>query len=207
MISDQNLLQFALILKLSTINAHRFCSKTDGMYFSFERNLEIASRFHWTRRKEMVYSAPVIQQQKIAAERSFITVINHGMISLYNLTRTRISRNRKERHGQNERDRSDEYQSGASWQLYIDAPMPMVTIFKTLDITNLMGLKAAGSVLLHCLHCRRAVGVQDAAGWKKMMAYDQIGMNVIVANQTGGTNSCDIPYSKKLDDFNRSIWN
>ena len=25
-----------------------------------------------------------------------------------------------------------------SWQLYIDAPMPMVTIFKTLDISNLI---------------------------------------------------------------------
>ena len=31
-----------------------------------------------------------------------------------------------------------------SWQFYIDAPMPMVTIFKTLDITNLMRVKAAG---------------------------------------------------------------
>ena len=31
-----------------------------------------------------------------------------------------------------------------SWQLYIDAPMPMVTIFKTLHITNLLCLKEKG---------------------------------------------------------------
>ena len=34
-----------------------------------------------------------------------------------------------------------------SWQLYIDAPMPMVTIFKTLNITNLMKHRAGAPYL------------------------------------------------------------
>lgn len=76
-----------------------------------------------------------------------------------------------------------------SWQMYIDAPMPMVTIFKTLDITRLMRLKESGyklnMLLCFCI-------LQAAAGTgefrllpvgKKMMEYDKIGINVIVANE------------------------
>ena len=36
----------------------------------------------------------------------------------------------------------------ASWQLYIDSPMPMVTVFKTLELTNLIASKAKGYRLL-----------------------------------------------------------
>lgn len=96
-----------------------------------------------------------------------------------------------------------------SWQLYIDAPMPMVSIFKTLDITNLMVRKAAGYKLnmLMCYCIARAAcetpEFRLLPVGKKMIAYDQIGVNVIVANQNGEINSCDIPYAEKLDDFNR----
>ena len=42
-----------------------------------------------------------------------------------------------------------------SWQLYIDAPMPMVTIFKTLDISNLLKPEKAGyklnMLLCYCI--------------------------------------------------------
>lgn len=31
-----------------------------------------------------------------------------------------------------------------SWELYIDAPMPMVTIIKTFDISHLLSLKQQG---------------------------------------------------------------
>lgn len=98
----------------------------------------------------------------------------------------------------------------ASWQLYIDAPMPMVTIFKTLDITSLMELKAAGyklnMLMCYCIAC--AAGETPEFKLlpvgKKMIAYDQIGVNVIVANENGGINSCDIPYAEKFGDFNRN---
>lgn len=38
---------------------------------------------------------------------------------------------------------------------------------------------------------------------KKMMEYDKIGVNVIVANEKGGINSCDIPMADKLEEFNQ----
>ena len=96
-----------------------------------------------------------------------------------------------------------------SWQFYIDAPMPMVTIFKTLDITNLMRVKAAGYKLnmLLCFCIMQAARLVKEFFMlpvgKKMMEYDKIGVNVIVANEKGGINSCDIPMADKLEEFNQ----
>lgn len=96
-----------------------------------------------------------------------------------------------------------------SWQFYIDAPMPMVTIFKTLDITNLMRVKAAGyklNMLLCFCIMQAARQVKEffmLPVGKKMMEYDKIGVNVIVANEKGGINSCDIPMADKLEEFNQ----
>ena len=96
-----------------------------------------------------------------------------------------------------------------SWQFYIDAPMPMVTIFKTLDITNLMRVKAAGYKLnmLLCFCIMQAARLVKEFFMlpvgKKMMEYDKIGVNVIVANVKGGINSCDIPMADKLEEFNQ----
>lgn len=97
-----------------------------------------------------------------------------------------------------------------SWQLYIDAPMPMVTIFKTLNITILMKYRAEGYKLnmLLCFCIMQAA--QDTKEFrllpvgKKMMQYDKIGVNVIVKNQDGGINSCDLPCAQTLEEFNRS---
>ena len=96
-----------------------------------------------------------------------------------------------------------------SWQFYIDAPMPMVTIFKTLDITNLMRVKAAGyklnMLLCFCIMqaARQTKEFFMLPVGKKMMEYDKIGVNVIVANEKGGINSCDIPMADKLEEFNQ----
>lgn len=35
-----------------------------------------------------------------------------------------------------------------------------------------------------------------------MLAYDQIGISVIVANAQDGINSCDIPFTDDLETFN-----
>lgn len=39
---------------------------------------------------------------------------------------------------------------------------------------------------------------------KKLIQYQSLGLNVIVANKNGGINSCDIPFNKNFDEFNRS---
>lgn len=97
-----------------------------------------------------------------------------------------------------------------SWQLYIDAPMPMVTIFKTLNITNLMKRRAEGYKLNMLLCFCILQAAQNTKEFrllpvgKKMMEYDRIGVNVIVKNQGGGINSCDLPFTQTLEEFNRS---
>lgn len=96
-----------------------------------------------------------------------------------------------------------------SWQFYIDAPMPMVTIFKTLHITNLLRLKEKGyklnMLLCFCIMqaARQTKEFRLLPVGKKMMEYDKIGVNVIVANEKGGINSCDIPMTDKLEEFNQ----
>lgn len=97
-----------------------------------------------------------------------------------------------------------------SWKLYIDAPMPMVTIFKTLDISNLMKLKSKGyklnMLMCYCivLAANKIKEFRLLPIGKKMMEYDKIGVNVIVANKDGSINTCDIPFSSDLNHFNQS---
>ena len=97
-----------------------------------------------------------------------------------------------------------------SWQMYIDAPMPMVTIFKTLDISRLMRLKDKG-YKLNMLLCFCILQAAANTGefrllpvGKKMIEYDKIGVNVIVKNQEGGINSCNLPFAQTLEEFNCS---
>ncbi len=97
-----------------------------------------------------------------------------------------------------------------SYQLYINAPMPMVTIFKTLDITKLLFLKKQGYKLNMLMCYCIALAAKETKEFyllpvgKKLYEYDQIGINVIVANKDGGINTCDIPYYDKLIDFNQA---
>lgn len=97
-----------------------------------------------------------------------------------------------------------------SYQLYINAPMPMVTIFKTLDITKLLFLKKQGYKLNMLMCYCIALAAKETKEFyllpvgKKLYEYDQIGINVIVTNKDGGINTCDIPYYDKLIDFNQA---
>lgn len=95
-----------------------------------------------------------------------------------------------------------------SWELYHQAPMPMVTIFQTLDITNLMRWQKRGykmnMLLRYCIgkaaQCCEEFYLLPQG--ERMLAYDQIGISVIVANAQDGINSCDIPFTDDLETFN-----
>ena len=95
-----------------------------------------------------------------------------------------------------------------SWELYHQAPMPMVTIFQTLDITNLMRWQKRGykmnMLLCYCIgkaaQCCEEFYLLPQG--ERMLAYDQIGISVIVANAKDGINSCDIPFTDDLETFN-----
>ena len=96
-----------------------------------------------------------------------------------------------------------------SYEMYIDAPMPMVTLFKTLDITPLVRLARKGHKLNMLLCWCAAAAAQRVREFyllpvgKAMVEYDSVAVNVIVKDDRGELVSCDIPYSPALSDFER----
>ena len=97
-----------------------------------------------------------------------------------------------------------------AFELWMKAPNPMVTFFKTLDVTNLIrvskrrGLKF--NMLLDWCIGKAATGVKEfymLPVGDQLIAYDSIAVNTIVKNRTGEVSSCDILFTEDLDAFNR----
>ena len=97
-----------------------------------------------------------------------------------------------------------------AFELWMKAPNPMVTFFKTLDVTNLIrvsrrrGLKF--NMLLDWCIGKAAAGVKEfymLPVGDQLIAYDSIAVNTIVKNRTGEVSSCDILFTEDLDAFNR----
>ena len=89
--------------------------------------------------------------------------------------------------------------------MWMDAPMPMVTFIKTLDVSRLVricrrnGLKF-NMLMLWCVG-RAASGVKEfymLPVGRKLIQYDSLAVNTIVADSRGEVSSCDIPFSKTL---------
>ena len=97
-----------------------------------------------------------------------------------------------------------------AFEMWMQAPMPMVTFFKTLDVTRLVRLSRRTGMKFNMLMCycigKAASGIKEfyllpVNG--KLMQYDTIAVNTIVANRQGEVSSCDVPYSDDLTAFNR----
>ena len=97
-----------------------------------------------------------------------------------------------------------------AFELWMKAPNPMVTFFKTLDVTNLIrvskrrGLKF--NMLLDWCIGKAAAGVKEfymLPVGDQLIAYDSIAVNTIVKKRTGEVSSCDILFTEDLDAFNR----
>lgn len=98
----------------------------------------------------------------------------------------------------------------AAFRLWMDAPNPMVTFMKTLDVTDLVrvsrrqGLKF--NMLLDWCIGRAAAGIEEfyiLPVGQRLMEYDALAVNTIVSNRQGGVSSCDIRFREELQDFNR----
>lgn len=96
----------------------------------------------------------------------------------------------------------------ASWQMFRHAPMPMVTILQTWDITSLLSLREKAGYGLNLLLCwcigqaaRQREEFYLLPVGEKLLAYDTLGVSVIVAAQGGGLCSCDLPLSDDLPTF------
>jgi len=89
------------------------------------------------------------------------------------------------------------------------APMPMVTFFKTLDVTPLLKASRRQGMKFNMLMCwcigRAATQINEfymLPVGDKLIKYDSIAVNTIIMNHKGEVNSCDIPFSDKLRTFN-----
>ena len=98
----------------------------------------------------------------------------------------------------------------AAYELWMKAPNPMVTFFKTLDVTNLVRVAKKHGFKFNMLldHCigKAAVGIKEfylLPVGDKLMQYDSIAVNTIVKNKDGEVSSCDILYTDELAQFNR----
>ena len=95
-----------------------------------------------------------------------------------------------------------------AFELWMKAPMPMVTMTKRFDITRLRRLSKRKGVKLNMLMCYAIV--KAASAFKefymlpvgdKLMAFDNLAINTIVMTKDGGINTCDIPFSEDIHRF------
>ena len=98
----------------------------------------------------------------------------------------------------------------AAYELWMGAPNPMVTFFKTLDVTNLIKISKKKhmkfNMLLDFCIGKAAVSVKEfyiLPVGERMIKYDCIAVNTIVKNKTGEVSSCDISYTDDLEKFNQ----
>lgn len=96
-----------------------------------------------------------------------------------------------------------------AFEMWMKAPMPMVTLIKTLDVSRLRRNSRRHGLKFNMLMCwcigRAASRVKEfymLPVGDKLMRYDTISVNTIVANSEGEVSSCDIPYSEDLSKFN-----
>ena len=97
-----------------------------------------------------------------------------------------------------------------AYELWMKAQNPMVTFFKTLDVTNLLKVSRKRNLKFNMLLCyciaKAAVRVEEfyiLPVGEKLMQYDTIAVSTIVNNNRSGINFCDIPYAEDLAEFNQ----
>lgn len=98
----------------------------------------------------------------------------------------------------------------SAYELWMKAPNPMVTFFKTLDVTNLIKVSKRKHLKFNMLldYCigKAAVSIKEfyiLPIGDKLIQYDTIAINTIVKNKNGEVSSCDILYTDDLDLFNQ----
>ena len=95
-----------------------------------------------------------------------------------------------------------------AFELWMSSPMPMVTLTKTFDVSNLLKASRKSGMKFNALLCwcigKAATQVKEVyllPEQDKLYQYDAIAVNVIVNNSKGGINSCDIPFTEDIAKF------
>lgn len=96
-----------------------------------------------------------------------------------------------------------------AFEMWMKAPMPMVTLIKTLDVTQIRLISRRSGLKFNMLICwcvgKAASQIKEfymLPVGARLMRYDSIAVNTIVSNRDGGVSSCDIHYSESLSKFN-----
>lgn len=97
-----------------------------------------------------------------------------------------------------------------AFQAWMNVPMPMVTLFKTLNVTNLVKVGRRQGRKFNMLLCwcigKAASQVEEfylLPVGDKLMEYDRLAVNTVVATGDGGINTCDVPFSPDLERFEK----
>ncbi len=96
-----------------------------------------------------------------------------------------------------------------AFDMWMKAPMPMVTFVKTLEVSRLVKISRKKKLKFNMLMCwcigKAASQIKEffmLPVGDKLIQYDSIAVNTIVANSQGEVSSCDIPFSEDLETFN-----
>ena len=97
----------------------------------------------------------------------------------------------------------------AAFDLWMNAPNPMVTFFKTIDVTPLIRISRKSGYKFNMLICwcigKAASEIKEfylLPVGDDLLQYDSIAVNNIVKNKAGEVASCDVPFSGSLAQFN-----
>lgn len=98
-----------------------------------------------------------------------------------------------------------------AFELWLTSPMPMVTLTKTFDVSRLLKASKKLNISFNTLLCwcigKSASQIEEfylLIEKEKLYKYDKLAINVIVNNQKGGINSCDIALNDNLQEFAKS---
>ncbi len=97
-----------------------------------------------------------------------------------------------------------------AFEMWMQAPMPMVTLVKRMDVSRLVRISRRRGLKFNMLMCwcigRAAAGIKEFYMLPvdgKLVRYDSLAVNTIVADCSGEVSSCDIPLTESLEEFNR----
>ena len=98
-----------------------------------------------------------------------------------------------------------------AFELWMISPMPMVTLTKTFNVSNILKLSKGTGTKFNALLCwcigKTASQMEvfyTLPEQDKLFKYDRIAINVIVNNRKGGINSCDIPFTEDITKFSHA---
>ena len=95
-----------------------------------------------------------------------------------------------------------------AFSLWMTSPMPMVTLTKSFDVSNIIKASKRRKIRFNALLCwcvgKAATQIKEfylLPEQGRLFKYDSIAINVIVNNRKGGINSCDIPFVEDIQQF------